>query len=537
MANRIINGIPFDANAIIDQEGEISYDYVLFAEDIAQWLSTYFGNGILVPKAALMTTQFQVSKVSEAQVSINKGNIVINGRTGFLKNPYNMNIDYAHAGKQRIDRVVIELNTNETVNEFRPLVLKGVESEQNPQIPDITRDEYLGIYQMSLANILVTADGVQTITDERNDSNLCGVSQVLIGVKPAVPVTGDSALNISYDNSYTGAEEKNVQDALDNLYLNKKKILLNGVDQQELKLSTEYQWVDDRNVLDLCNSTYQSLFPVFVEYKGKTHAFLKNSVGHKKFVGGVWVDDVDQPNDKYQSSAYYADDEYIYSLRIRDLYKFDGTNWTLVYTIPTKSTYDGSIYPEYAVGNSNFIVKNNKAYCSIKTEVYVSEHYNFYYLGYIDLLTLTWVDLPSAPSNEYIGYSKFGFIGSTIYMFCARLSATENAIYMLNEAETAWTRTVSLPYVVHWLALGTLSISDGIYVVDGVELFYFDGSTFEAISDTDQVIRPNLIIHNNEFHLFYIRGISYHTPDSRSLIYVQKPGVHKALKKVLYLEV
>ena len=544
MGERVINGIPFDANAIIDQEGEISYDYTLFAEDIAQWLSTYFGNGILVPKAALMTTQFQVSMINETHISINKGNIVINGRTGYLKNPYEMSIDYASVGKQRIDRIVIELNTNETVNEFRPLVLKGVEAETYPQIPDIIRDEYLGIYQMSLANILVTADGVQTITDERNDSNLCGVSQVLIGVKPAVPVTGDSALNISYDNSYTGVEEKTVQDALDSLYLNKKKILLNGVDQQELKLSTGYQWVDDRDVIDLYNSTDQSLFPVFVEYKGETHAFLKNSVGHKKFVEGVWVDDVDQPDNKYQSSAYYADDEYIYSLRVRDLYKFDGTNWTLVYTIPTKSTYDETRYPETASGgtangpgNLNFIVKNGKAYCNIRTTVYNSRYYNFYYLGYIDLLTLTWVDLPSTPKDDYIGYSKFGFIGSNIYMFCAQFSSsTTNDVYMLDSAETAWTKIAKLPVSVHWMALGTLSISDGIYVVGGVELLYFDGSSFEKVSDTDQVERPNLIIHNNEFHLFYIRNIPYNTPDSTSITYIRRPGVHKALKKALYLE-
>lgn len=540
MANRIINGIPFDANAIIDQEGEVSYDYVLFAEDIAQWLSTYFGNGILVPKAALMTTQLQVSKASETQVSINKGNIVINGRTGFLKNPYNMNIDYANAGKQRIDRIVIELNTNETVNEFRPLVLKGVESEQNPQIPDITRDAYLGIYQMSLANVLVTADGVQTITDERNDSNLCGVSQVLIGVKPAVPVTGDSALNISYDNSYTGAEEKTVQDALDNLYNTKKKILLNGVDQQELKLSTKYQWVDDRDVLDLYNGTDQSSFPVFVEYKGETHAFLKNSVGHKKFVEGVWVDDVAQPDNKCKSSAYYADDEYIYSLRVRDLYKFDGTNWTLVYTIPTKSTYDETRYPEVATGdvskgngNLNFIVKNNKAYCSIKTEVYVS--YNnivfYYYLGYIDLLTLTWVNLPSAPNEDLIGYGKFGFIGSTIYMFCSNYS-----VYMLDEAESAWTKIVNSTVLSNWTSLAVLCVLDKIYVVSRVEMLCFDGSSFEKLYDTDQVQIPNLIIHDSVFHLFYIRNIPYKAPDSNNITNIQQAGVHKVLKKALYLE-
>lgn len=217
MAERIINGIPFDANAIIDVEGEVSYDYVLFAADLANWLGTYFGNGILVPKGGMLSTELQVTKTDVTSVSIAKGNIVINGRTGFLPSPYEMTVDYASTGKQRIDRIVIELNTNEEINEFRPLLIKGDEVDSNPSIPDLTRDDYLEIYQMSLARLLVTEDGIQTVIDERVDDNFCGISQVLIGVKPPLPVTGDSAANISYDNSESGLSGTTVQDAIDEL--------------------------------------------------------------------------------------------------------------------------------------------------------------------------------------------------------------------------------------------------------------------------------------------------------------------------------
>lgn len=217
MAERIINGIPFDANAIIDVEGEVSYDYVLFAADLANWLGTYFGNGILIPKGGVMSTEFQVTKTDATSVSIAKGNIVINGRTGFLPSPYEMTVDYASTGKQRIDRIVIELNTNEEVNEFRPLLIKGSEADSNPSIPTLIRDDYLNVYQMSLARLLVTEDGIQTITDERIDDDFCGISQVLIGVKPPIPVTGDSAANISYDNSESGLSGITVQDAIDEL--------------------------------------------------------------------------------------------------------------------------------------------------------------------------------------------------------------------------------------------------------------------------------------------------------------------------------
>lgn len=217
MAERIINGIPFDANAFIDVEGEVSYDYVLFAADLANWLATYFGNGILIPKGGVMSTEFQVTKTDATSISIAKGNIVINGRTGFLPSPHEMSVDYASTGKQRIDRVVIELNTNEEVNEFRPLLVKGNEADSNPSIPALIRDDYLEIYQMSLARLLVTEDGIQTVIDERTDDDLCGISQVLIGVKPQIPVTGDSAANISYDNSESGLSGTTVQDAIDEL--------------------------------------------------------------------------------------------------------------------------------------------------------------------------------------------------------------------------------------------------------------------------------------------------------------------------------
>ena len=220
MAKRIINGIPFDANAIIDVEGEVSYDYVLFAADLANWLATYFGNGILVPKGGVMSTEFQVTKTDVTSISIAKGNIVINGRTGFLPSPYEMTVDYASTGKQRIDRVVIELNTNEEVNEFRPLLIKGNEVDSSPSIPALIRDDYLNIYQMSLARLLVTEDGIQSITDERIDDDFCGISQVLIGVKPPLPVTGDSANNISYDGTISGLSSTTVQAAIDELVTN-----------------------------------------------------------------------------------------------------------------------------------------------------------------------------------------------------------------------------------------------------------------------------------------------------------------------------
>lgn len=220
-AERIFHGIPFDANEIITPEGESSYDYIYYSKDLATWLATYFKNGILVPGGALITTQLKVEKSNDEELLINPGNIVINGRTGFLPKSYKLAVVPETSGNNRIDRVVVELNLNETVNEFRFVLLKGTAST-TPSAPELTRDEDAKIYQMSLAQVIVKSTGIFSITDERSNDDLCGISQVLIGVRVPAPVTGDSADNISYDNSTTGMSAVTVQDVIDELYEGKE---------------------------------------------------------------------------------------------------------------------------------------------------------------------------------------------------------------------------------------------------------------------------------------------------------------------------
>ena len=220
-AERIFHGIPFDANEIITPEGESSYDYIYYSKDLATWLATYFKNGILVPGGALITTQLKVEKSNDEELLINPGNIVINGRTGFLPKSYKLAVVPETSGNNRIDRVVVELNLNETVNEFRFVLLKGTASA-TPSAPELTRDEDAKIYQMSLAQVIVKSTGIFSITDERSSDDLCGISQVLIGVRVPAPETGDSADNISYDNSTTGMSAVTVQDVIDELYEGKE---------------------------------------------------------------------------------------------------------------------------------------------------------------------------------------------------------------------------------------------------------------------------------------------------------------------------
>lgn len=209
-----LRGIPFDANEIILPDGSPGYDNVLYAADFAEWMKTYFKNGVLVAGGALISTEMQVTKTDDTHIKIDVGNMVVNGRTTFIPEPMYLEIDKAGPNVKRYDRIVVELNLASAINSFRLIVLKGI-MEENPSIPVITRDG--DIYQMSIATVKVNQAGIYEIVDERTDDDLCGISQVLIGVKPPLPVTGDSATNISYDSSISGLNAQTVQDAIDEL--------------------------------------------------------------------------------------------------------------------------------------------------------------------------------------------------------------------------------------------------------------------------------------------------------------------------------
>lgn len=212
-----LKGIPFDANEIVLPDGTLGYDNVIYSADFAEWVSTYFKNGVLVPGGALISTEMKVTKADDTHISIASGNMVVNGRTAFIPTAVILEITATQPNMLRLDRVVIELNTEENVNCFQLKVVSGTMSS-SPIAPSLTRTEE--VYQMSIATITVGVNGITQVKDDRVDDDLCGISQVLIGVKPPLPVTGDSADNISYDGSISGLSGTTVQAAIDELVTN-----------------------------------------------------------------------------------------------------------------------------------------------------------------------------------------------------------------------------------------------------------------------------------------------------------------------------
>ena len=209
-----IRGIPFDANSTALPDGTIVYDNIIYSADFAEWLGTYFKNGVLVPKGAMISTELQVTNPDDTHLNIAVGNIVVNGRTGFVTEAVTMETVAAAPDMYRKDRVVVELNLEENTNGFQLKLVTGTEAATAEAPALIRTDE---IYQMSLATVNYDYTGIISIIDDRVDESLCGISQVLIGVRTPMPVTGDSADNISYDGSASGLSGQTVQDAIDEM--------------------------------------------------------------------------------------------------------------------------------------------------------------------------------------------------------------------------------------------------------------------------------------------------------------------------------
>ena len=247
-----LKGIPFDANEIILPDGSPGYDNVLYSADFANWMRTYFKNGVLVAGGALISTELEVTQVDGTHVQVNTGNIVVNGRTSFIESPIQLEITKGGSGTQLLSRIVVELNLS--MNCFRLLVLEGGLAD-NPVAPELTRTEE--IYQMSLATVQSDISGIVSITDDRSTESLCGISQVLIGVRPPLPVTGDEASNIGYNGSVSGLVGTNVQDAIDEV---SNKVTNLSTDTQITLLASN--WVDNMQEVTIQGFTASMKAPI-----------------------------------------------------------------------------------------------------------------------------------------------------------------------------------------------------------------------------------------------------------------------------------
>lgn len=210
----LMRGIPFDAQETYNSNtGETEYDRVAYSADVADWFDTMFSTGIVIPGGGTFTTELKVESQSGMHVKINPGRAVINGRLGYIEEAQVLDLDDPSTSN-RIDRIVVELNLTE--RNFYVKVLKGTPSSSPVAVAPTKTDT---IYQLVLADVLVTANvsGTANITDQRNNAELCGISNVRVGVY-IPPSDSSENIEVSGDASEELGGATNVQDALKNVY-------------------------------------------------------------------------------------------------------------------------------------------------------------------------------------------------------------------------------------------------------------------------------------------------------------------------------
>lgn len=140
------------------------------SEDFREYFATFIGNGVF-PNPS---TNLQVIANNNMTVTLKKGPGWINGAVYVNTDDYILNVDVADGILNRIDRVVLRMDT--VLRKIYAYVKKGqLASYPNPQI--LQRDA--DAYEIALADIYVTKGTVSitqsNITDLRLNKDLCGI--------------------------------------------------------------------------------------------------------------------------------------------------------------------------------------------------------------------------------------------------------------------------------------------------------------------------------------------------------------------------
>ncbi|MEI5909449.1 hypothetical protein WAK64_20685 [Bacillus spongiae] len=122
-------------------------------------------------------TPLEINEKQNMTITLSKGAMFIKGYLYENDSNLDLELDAADPTRDRIDRVVIELNREPNEKKIQAKVLKGTASAV-PEPPELTRDDY--IYQMSVAQIRVIAGKSfvenSQIKNEKHNPLVCGYS-------------------------------------------------------------------------------------------------------------------------------------------------------------------------------------------------------------------------------------------------------------------------------------------------------------------------------------------------------------------------
>lgn len=175
------------------QGNEGSYDRTYSSADLADYFSSFIGNGVY----ANPSNQLKVSPSTNGMgVSVAVGKAWINGYFYELdESPKSLSLSIGDSNYGRVDLIVCSLNLSNRLIELK--VIQGAASA-NPQAPAYSRTET--VYDLVLAQVSVPAGAVtvssSNIKDTRPDNQLCGF---VTGVVEQIDTTG---LFSQYDDEF-----------------------------------------------------------------------------------------------------------------------------------------------------------------------------------------------------------------------------------------------------------------------------------------------------------------------------------------------
>jgi len=147
------------------------------ADDISNYFLKLISNGVFATPASAM----QVQESSGMTVRVSAGWGFINCKWINNDSSYLLTLDAADVVLNRIDRIVLRLNTNDSARNITIAVHKGTPAS-NPTAPSLSRAN--DIYELSLAQVYIAAGATaitqDNITDERANTSVCGYVTGLI---------------------------------------------------------------------------------------------------------------------------------------------------------------------------------------------------------------------------------------------------------------------------------------------------------------------------------------------------------------------
>lgn len=169
-----MKSFPFDSEVTYGESGEPIYDRASKSQDLRDYFSLMYTDGVFPnPSTGLQVT----TSTQSMSVTVKPGAAIIQGAFAIEDRDRTIVFEAADENMDRIDSVVIRLNTNLNYRTIDIYVVKGKAAAQ-PAAPALTREG--GIYELRIANVFV-AKGTTTIskariTDTRLNSRDCGIA-------------------------------------------------------------------------------------------------------------------------------------------------------------------------------------------------------------------------------------------------------------------------------------------------------------------------------------------------------------------------